>query len=243
VLLKARLGACLEKKRWHDQEVAYLGRIERQMQEIERERARADRLLHAILPPSAVAELKARDSVAPKRYEEVAVLFSDIVSFTSYSERHPAEKVVANLDQLTRACEDLVSTHGLEKIKTVGDGLVATANLLEPHADPVTASVRCAFAMADAARSNPARWQIRAGIHLGPVVAGVVGQTKFTFDVWGDTVNVAARLSDLGETGAVHLSDAAWRRLDGRVRAQPLGPVALKGKGEIEVYRCEAIEA
>jgi adenylate cyclase len=220
VLLKARIGACLEKKRWRDQEVAYLAQIERQMQEIDRERARADRLLHAILPPPAVAELKARDRVTPKRYEGVAVLFGDIVSFTPYCERHPAEEVVANLDHLTRACEELVSAHGLEKIKTV----------------------RCAFAMAEAARSNPAGWQIRVGIHVGPVVAGVVGQSKFTFDVWGDTVNVAARLSDYGADGAVYLSEAAWCRLDGRARVQPLGPVALKGKGAIEVYRCEGVE-
>jgi adenylate cyclase len=242
VLLKARIGACLEKKRWHDQEVAYLARIERQMEEIERERARADRLLHAILPPSAVAELKARDRVTPKRYERVAVLFGDIVSFTPYCERHPAEEVVANLDRLTRACEELVSAHGLEKIKTVGDCVVATANLLEPHPDPVLAAVRCAFAMAEAARANPASWQIRIGIHIGPVVAGVVGQSKFTFDVWGDTVNVAARLSDYGADGAVYLSEAAWRQLDGRVRAQPLGPVALKGRGAIEIYRCEEVD-
>jgi class 3 adenylate cyclase/CheY-like chemotaxis protein len=243
VLLKARIGACLEKKRWHDQEVAYLARIERQMQEIERERARADRLLHAILPPSAVAELKARDCVTPRRFEQVAVLFGDLVSFTPYCECHPAEEVVANLDRLTRACEDLVSSHGLEKIKTAGDCVVATANLLEPHPDPVLASVRCAFAMGEAARANPAGWQIRVGIHVGPVVAGVVGQSKFTFDIWGDTVNVAARLSDYGAKGAVYLSDPAWRQLNGRARGQPLGPVALKGKGAIEIWRCESVEA
>jgi class 3 adenylate cyclase/CheY-like chemotaxis protein len=243
VLLKARIGACLEKKRWHDQEVAYLARIERQMREIERERERADRLLHAILPPSAVAELKALDRVTPRRFEQVAVLYGDIVSFTPYCERHPAEEVVANLDLLTRACEDLVSAHGLEKIKTVGDCVVATANLLQPHAEPVLASVRCAFAMAEAARANPASWQIRIGIHVGPVVAGVVGQSKFTFDIFGDTVNVAARLSDYGADGAVYLSEAAWRQLDGRARGQPLGPVALKGKGAIAIYRCEGIEA
>ena len=200
VLLKARIGACLERKRWRDQEVAYLERIEGQMREIERERARADRLLHAILPPSAVAELKAHDRVTPRRFEQVAVLFGDIVSFTPYCERHPAEEVVANLDRLTRACEELVSAHGLEKIKTVGDCVVATANLLEPHVDPVLASVRCAFAMAEAAGANPAGWQIRIGIHLGPVVAGVVGGSKFTFDVFGDTVNIAARLSDSAPT-------------------------------------------
>jgi class 3 adenylate cyclase/CheY-like chemotaxis protein len=242
VLLKARIGACLEKKRWRDQEQAYLARIERQMGEIERERARADRLLHAILPPSAVAELKAQDRVSPKRYEEVAVLFGDLVSFTPYCERHPAEEVVANLDRLTRACEELVRAHGLEKIKTIGDCVMATANLLEPHAEPVLASLRCAFAIAEAARTNPARWQIRIGIHLGPVVAGVVGQSKFTFDLWGDTVNVAARLSDLGATGAVHLSEPAWRQLAGRARGVPLGPVTLKGRGEIQVYRCESVE-
>ena len=242
VLLKARIGACLERKRWRDQEVAYLERIEGQMREIERERARADRLLHAILPPSAVAELKAHDRVTPRRFEQVAVLFGDIVSFTPYCERHPAEEVVANLDRLTRACEELVSAHGLEKIKTVGDCVVATANLLEPHADPVLASVRCAFAMAQAAGANPAGWQIRIGIHLGPVVAGVVGGSKFTFDVFGDTVNVAARLSDLGADGAVYVSEAAWRQLDGRARGHPLGPVALKGKGAIAVYRCEGVE-
>jgi class 3 adenylate cyclase len=213
------------------------------MREIERERVRADRLLHAILPPSAVAELKARDRVTPKRYEQVAVLFGDLVSFTPYCEQHPAEEVVANLDRLTRACEELVSAHGLEKIKTVGDCVVATANLLQPHADPVLASVRCAFAMAEAARVNPAGWQIRIGIHLGPVVAGVVGGSKFTFDVFGDTVNVAARLSDYGAEGAVYLSEAAWSQLDGRARGQPLGPVALKGKGEIAVYRCDGINA
>ncbi|MCE3250093.1 MAG: adenylate/guanylate cyclase response regulator, partial [Geminicoccaceae bacterium] len=219
-----------------------LARIERQMGEIERERARADRLLHAILPPSAVAELKAQDRVSPKRYEGVAVLFGDLVSFTPYCERHPAEEVVANLDRLTRACEELVRAHGLEKIKTIGDCVMATANLLEPHAEPVLASLRCAFAIAEAARTNPARWQIRIGIHLGPVVAGVVGQSKFTFDLWGDTVNVAARLSDLGATGGVHLSEPAWRQLAGRARGIPLGPVALKGKGEIQVYRCESLD-
>jgi adenylate cyclase len=84
------------------------------------------------------------------------VLFGDIVSFTPYCERHPAEEVVANLDRLTRACEDLVSAHGLEKVKTAGDCVVATANLLEPHAEPVLARVRCAFAMAVAARANSA---------------------------------------------------------------------------------------
>ncbi len=234
VLLKARVGACLERKRWHDREVAYRG-------EIERERERADRLLHAILPAPAVAELKASDRVAPRRYEQVAVLFADIVGFTAYSEAHPAEAVVANLDRLVEACERLVAGHGLEKIKTMGDGLMASANLLQGHADPVLASVRCAFALIEAAGTNPAAWQLRVGIHVGPVVAGVVGRAKFSFDLWGDTVNVAARLSMLGADAAIYLSADAWAQVAGRCRGEPLGPISVKGKGEIEVYRCTGI--
>jgi class 3 adenylate cyclase len=234
VLLKARIGACLERKRWHDREVAY-------RHEIERERERADRLLHAILPAPAVAELKASDRVAPRRYEGVAVLFADIVGFTRYCETHPAEEVVANLDCLVGACERLVSEHGLEKIKTIGDGLMATANMLRPHADPVLAGIRCAFAIIDAARATPAAWPIRIGINVGSVVAGVVGRDKFSFDLWGDTVNVAARLATLGSQAAVHLSADAWSQVSGRCLGEPLGPVVVKGKGEIEVHRCSGI--
>jgi adenylate cyclase len=233
-LLKARIGACLEKKRWHDREVAW-------RREIEREQERADRLLHAILPAPAVAELKATDRVAPRRYEQVVVLFADIVGFTAYSEAHPAEEVVANLDCLIEAGEALVSAHGLEKIKTIGDGLMATANLLRRHADPVLAGVRCALAILEVARTNPAAWKIRVGIHLGPVVAGVVGRDKLGFDLWGDTVNVAARLSTIGTDAAVYLSADAWSEVAGRCRGEPLGPVVVKGKGPIEVHRCGGI--
>jgi adenylate cyclase len=234
VLLKARIGACLEKKRWHDREVAY-------RREIERERERADRLLHAILPAPAVAELKAADRVTPRRYEGVAVLFADIVDFTAWSEAHPAEEVVANLDRLIEASERLVALHGLEKIKTTGDGLMATANLLQGHADPVLACVRCGLAISEAARSNPAAWQLRVGIQIGPVVAGVVGRDKFSFDVWGDTVNVAARLASLGSSSALYLSAEAWSQVAGRCAGEPLGPIVVKGKGDIEVHRCLGI--
>jgi class 3 adenylate cyclase len=235
VLLKARIGASLERKRLHDREAAHLA-------EIERQRARADALLHAILPAPAVRELCTGDRVRARRFDDVAVVFGDLVGFTSYCERHPAEEVVANLDRLATDLEDVARSHSLEKIKTIGDAFMATANLLEPHDDPVMASVRCAFDMAAAARRNPAGWQIRIGIHVGSVVAGVVGRSKFSFDLWGDTVNVAARLASVGSNGAVYLSGPAWQQLDGRARGQRLGPVALKGKGEIEVYRCEQCE-
>lgn len=232
VILRARVGACLERKRLHDREAAHL-------QEIERQRLRADRLLHAILPAPAVAELEATERVQPRRYEGVAVLFADIVGFTAYCEERPPESVVENLQLLVEAFEDLSARHGMEKIKTVGDALMATANLLVPHEDPVMAAVRLGFDLIEAARGNPARWNLRVAIHFGAVVAGIVGRSKFSFDLWGDTVNTAAHLASFGDA-AIHLSDAAWARVAARCRARRLGPVAVKGKGAVEVYLCEA---
>jgi adenylate cyclase len=191
VLLQARIGASLERKRLHDRERAHLA-------EIDRQRRRADELLHAMLP-------------------------------------------LANLDHLASTFEDITSTHGLEKIKTVGDAFMATANLLDRHADPVMASLRAAFALAQAAGSTPAGWQVRSGIHIGPVVAGVVGSRKFSFDLWGDTVNLAYRLSSLGDEPAIHLSAAAWARVADRASGSPLGELDLKGKGSVEVVRCLSI--
>jgi adenylate cyclase len=233
VILRARVSACLERKRLHDREAAHL-------QEIERQRVRADRLLHAILPAPAVAELAATDRVQPRRYEDVAVFFADIVGFTAYCEERPPEMVVENLQLLVDAFEDLSARHGMEKIKTVGDALMATANLLLPHHDPVMAAVRLGFDLIEAARNNPARWNLRVAIHFGAVVAGIVGRSKFSFDLWGDTVNTAARLAGIGDEG-IHLSGAAWARVAERCRARCLGPIVIKGKGALEVYRCEAI--
>jgi adenylate cyclase len=230
VLLRARISACLEKKRLHDQERHYLA-------EIDRQRQRAEELLHVILPAPAVAELESSHAVTPRRHENVAVLFADVVGFTAFCDGHPPEEVVDNLHRLVSSFEELTALHGLEKIKTVGDALMATAGLLLPNEDPVAASVDCAVATLDAAHRLPTRWDVRVGIHIGPVVAGVVGRQKFSFDLWGDTVNVAHRLAEYGTAAGIHLSAAAWRQVRDRVPTVPLGLVPIKGKGNMEVYR------
>jgi class 3 adenylate cyclase/CheY-like chemotaxis protein len=232
VLLRARISACLDKKRLHDREREHLA-------EIDRQRQRAESLLRAILPAAAVGELIRSGRVAPRRHEVVAVMFADVVGFTGFCETHAPEEAVESLHLLALSFEELAAWHGLEKIKTVGDALMATAGLLVPSEDPVMASLRCAEATVAAAHALPSRWEMRIGIHIGPVVAGVLGREKFSYDLWGDTVNVAARLAALGTDPGVYLSAAAWQRVADRTRAVPLGPVPIKGKGEMEVWRLE----
>ena len=175
VLLRARIGASLEKKRLRDQEVLYLNRIDA-------ERRRADELLHVILPGEVVAELKATNGVAPRRYEGVAVLFCDIVDFTSYCDPREPHEVIPPLQTLVEAYEEVVSRHALQKIKTIGDAFMAAAGLLRPIDAPVEACVRAGLEMIAATRSLPTGWDVRVGVHVGPVVAGVLGQRQY---LWG----------------------------------------------------------
>lgn len=236
VLLKARIGACLEKKRLRDQEASYL-------KQIESEKKRADELLHAILPAAAVRELKTTNSVKSRRFEDVAVLFCDIVGFTAYCDEHSPEDVVGHLQAWVDAYEGIVLRHGLEKIKTVGDAFMATAGLLEPVEEPALASVRCGLDMVEASRGLDPGWEVRVGIHLGPVVAGVIGHRQFMFDLWGDTVNIAARIAEEAKPGAVVVSAAAWPHLRDRCNGRSSGFVDLKGKGSLELIECQQLRA
>jgi class 3 adenylate cyclase len=230
-LLRARISASLEKKRLRDQQDAYL-------QQIEVEKKRADALLHATLPNAAVQELKTTNMVRPRRFEEVVVLFCDVVGFTGYCDQHAPEEVVAHLQELVNACEEIVARHGLEKIKTIGDAFMATAGLLQYVDDPAAASVRAGFEMIDTVKAQAAAWDLRVGIHMGPVVAGVIGRQQFIFDLWGDTVNVASRIVAEADPASVLTSAPVWRNLQNGFRGSSKGLVDLKGKGSLELIQC-----
>jgi adenylate cyclase len=187
-----------------------------------------------------VEELEHSQTVTPRRHEDVVVFFADVVGFTAYCDHLAPEEIVANLHVYASTFEEIASQHGLEKIKTVGDGFLATANLLLPNPDPIMSSIECAASTIASARRLPLPWDVRVGIHIGPVVAGVVGRQKFSFDIWGDTVNVAARLASYGTQSSINISAAAWERVRTRVDAAPLGPIPIKGKGDIEAYRVAA---
>jgi len=235
VLFKARVGACLEKKRLRDQEANHL-------RQIEFERKRADDLLHATLPAAAVEELKSTNEVRPRRFEEVVVMLTDIAGFTAYCEARPPEEVVGHLQDLVNAFEEISKRHGLEKIKTIGDAFMVTAGLLQPVSEPSLAAVRCGLEMAGTAPRLAAGWQVRVGLHVGPVVAGVIGRQQHLFDLWGDTVNTAARLTDIAEPGCVYLSEAAWRQVGPKGRGVSKGIVELKGRGGLEVIECTGLK-
>jgi class 3 adenylate cyclase len=233
VLLRARISACLEKKRLRDREALHL-------QHIEQERRRADELLHVILPAVAVRELKATNTVRPRRYEGVAVLFADLVGFTPYCEANSPETVVCQLQALVERWEESAVRHGVQKIKTIGDAFMAAAGLLEaPPEDPVLCCLRCGQEMIAAAAALPTGWQVRVGIDVGPVVAGVLGHRQYLFDLYGDTINTAARMESHGVPGAVTLSARAWARVADRCRGVSCGPVSVKGKGNLEMFRCD----
>jgi class 3 adenylate cyclase/CheY-like chemotaxis protein len=233
VLLQARISACLEKKRLRDREAAYL-------RQIEEEKRRSDELLRVILPHDVAEELKATNAVKPRRFENVAVLFCDIVGFTAWCDRHSPEEALTHLQALVESFEKLAAEHGLEKIKTIGDSFMATAGLLAPLPNPALACVRCGLAMIVAARTLPANWQVRVGVHVGPVIAGVVGRRKYQYDVWGDTVNLAARMEEAAQPGSVCVSAEAWRGLAPHCRGRSLGAVSVRGKGELELILVES---
>jgi DNA-binding response OmpR family regulator len=235
VLLKARIGASLEKRRLRFQEESYT-------RQIEGEKRRSDELLHAVLPPGAIRELKATNEVRPRRYDGVAVLFCDVVDFTSYCDKNPPEQVVSELQTLIEEFERIVAVHGLEKIKTIGDALLATAGLLQPVDEPLIAAVRCGLDLIEGTRRIHPHWGVRVGIHHGPVVAGIVGRKQFLFDLWGDTVNMAARVAASANVNSLFMSSLVWMRIRGRCQARSHGVFDLKGKGSIELVECLSLK-
>jgi adenylate cyclase len=233
VILRARVSACLEAKRLRDSEIEHLGRLER-------ERQRSHDLLRAILPDAVVEEFESTNTVKPRRHERVGVMFADIVGFTSYCDTREPEEVLPHLQRLVETWERTVARHGLLKIKTIGDGFLAVSGLQTEAEHPVLQCVRCAVDMVRDVEGLDIGWALRVGIHVGPVVAGVLGHRQFQYDLWGDTVNTAARVEHHGVVGGITLSARAWSELAAWApQGGSLGKVAVKGKGDLELFSFE----
>ena len=204
------------------------------------ERHKSEMLLLNVLPASIARRLKAGERPLADRFEEVAVLFADMVGFTPLSENLGPEEVVELLDGLFSEFDVMAERRHLEKIKTVGDAYMVVGGLPEPLPDAAGAVADMALEMRDmVARYRTAggkSLRLRIGIDIGPVVAGVIGRNKFTYDLWGDTVNTASRMESHGVPGQIQVTPHAYERLKHRYRFQPREPVEVKGKGRIVPY-------
>jgi adenylate cyclase len=226
VLLRARIGASLEKKRLLD--------------ELRAEKERSEALLLNILPASIVERMRRGETVIADHVSDATILFSDLVDFTSLAARRSAEETVALLADIFCRFDDLAARHGLEKIKTTGDGYMLAGGLPEVRTDHARAVAEMALAMLDAVdtagRIVGERLQLRIGLNTGALIAGVLGTHKFVYDVWGDTVNTAKRMESYGLPGRVHVSAATRQALGDTFRFESRGALEVKGKGSMETY-------
>jgi class 3 adenylate cyclase len=207
---------------------------------ISRERERSDRLLDNILPHAISARLKREEHPIADQFDEVSVLFADIVGFTSYAARHTPETVINLLNTLFYAFDDMVERSGLEKIKTSGDAYMVAAGMPEARTDHAAAIADLAVDMMGLVerlhREGRPALDLRIGIHSGPVGAGIIGKRKFSYDLWGDTVNTASRLQSTSEPGRIQISEATAQRLGPGYALEDRGAVELKGLGAARTY-------
>jgi adenylate cyclase len=222
-LLQARIAGCLEKQRLRDREAEYQASI--------------DRLVRSIFPPAVVSEWQSTGTVQPRRHDHVGVLFLDVVGFTNFCEqfRDDPAQVLRPLQELIERFEKTVSRHGVQKIKTIGDAFLGVAGLLDPDPKPALTLLRCGLDLVQDVLSHPIGWQVRVGVHIGPVVTGILGQQQFSFDLWGHTVNAAARIESNGQPGRVTLSEEAWKSLEGIAVGEPR-QIAARGIGLMTVW-------
>ncbi|HEX8073113.1 MAG TPA: adenylate/guanylate cyclase domain-containing protein [Pyrinomonadaceae bacterium] len=233
VLLRARVGASLEKKRLRDREQAYL-------EQLRVEREKSERLLLNVLPAPIAAQLKERAGVIAESFAEATILFADVVGFTKMSAQVTPEELVHLLNEIFSAFDQLAQRHKLEKIKTIGDAYMVAAGLPLRRPDHAEAMAEMALdmhaALAEFNRAHGSALNIRTGINTGPVVAGIIGTSKFIYDLWGDAVNTASRMESHSLPGRIQTTQSTYERLHTKYDFEPRGLINIKSKGELPTY-------
>lgn len=233
VLLRARIGSTLARKRWRDEERVY-------RMHLESERSKSEALLLNTLPAFVVQRLSAGEKAIADAYDEVTVLFSDFAGFTDFASKHDAKQVVEVLNRVFTDFDDLALDLGVEKIKTIGDGYLAVAGLPVQRPDHADIAADLALGMLDNLKSINQRFGIdlkmRIGLNSGPVVAGIIGSHKFAYDVWGHTVNSAARHESYSLPQHIHISSSTAALLSDRFHVTGRGEMSLRGIGEVNTY-------
>jgi adenylate cyclase len=204
--------------------------------------ARVESLLLNVLPAEVAQRLQSDPNSIADHFDEVSILFADVVDFTPLSSRLDAREVVGVLDRLFTSFDELVDRYDVEKIKTIGDCYMVAAGVPRPRPDHAQALASLALEMGGCAKScipegSDYDLRLRIGISSGPVVAGVIGRRRFLYDLWGDTVNMASRMESHGTADCIQITRATWELLRDDFDAEPLGTVDVKGKGPVETWR------
>jgi len=221
--------------------------LDKQKKTIEEEKKKSDELLLNILPAEITDELKKTGKTTARNYDLVTVLFADFTNFTAIIEELPPEELVSGIDEYFETFDYITEAHGVEKIKTVGDAYICASGLPAVNVNNPVLMVNVALDMIAAVekikdertREGKVCFEIRIGIHSGPLVAGVVGVKKFAYDIWGDTVNTAARMQQCGETGRINISGTTHDLVKHRFVCTTRGKVEAKNKGLIDMYFVE----
>jgi adenylate cyclase len=206
---------------------------------LDEESARSEALLLNILPKSIAERLKSSPQLIADRIPEASIVFADLVGFTEMSRKMDAGRVVGMLNEIFLGFDRAAKRLGLEKIKTIGDAYMVVAGVPEPRADHVHAAAEMALAMqmhVEALFSRHPDLRLRIGIHTGTVVAGVIGENKFSYDLWGDNVNIASRMESHGLPGRIHVSEAFVRAASDRWQFEARGLIDIKGQGPMNTY-------
>jgi len=207
------------------------------------EREKSDRLLLNILPESVAEELKETGKATTKKYDNVTILFTDFQDFTTLVASIPAVKLVDELNEIFGRFDDIMEEFQIEKIETIGDAYMAVCGLPEENSDHATRCIDAAKQMIlfleDRNSKNEIQWEMRIGIHSGPVVAGVVGKKKYAYDIFGDSVNTASRIETNGEVGKINISSSTYQEIKDSFSCEYRGKIQAKGKGELDMYFVE----
>lgn len=240
VLLRARVMNALNKKRLRDRDKLRLETIRRQHERVSREKELSENLLLNILPIEISERLKNGENIIADAHESVTILFADLSGFTAMSRTMTASQLVKILNSIFSELDRIVHRHGVEKIKTIGDCYMVVAGLPAQREDHAAALVEVAFEMLQAVAAvndlHKINLKIRIGVNSGSVVAGVIGLRKFTYDLWGDAVNIASRMESTGESGRVHVSENTARLLPKSFEIEERGMVQVKGVGSMLTY-------
>lgn len=214
--------------------------LDKKNQQLEEEQDRSERLLLNILPKSVADRLKHGESRIADSYDSATIMFADLVDFTRISSDMTPDDLVNLLGQVFSRFDQLTEKYGVEKIKTIGDAYMVVCGAPEPRADHAEAVANLAIEMQQALVELSVKTgkmlMMRIGINSGPVIAGVIGSAKFSYDLWGDTVNMASRMEHYGLSNSIQVTDATYQLIEKKFRFEKRDPIIVKGKGRVQSY-------